>query len=456
MSYITTWYARVVRLYTLNSPVLYGIIFLLFFIKSFFSLDPDFGWHISSGQYILEHGVPRHDIYSYTMPTFSWIHHEWLADLANYLVYHYFGGYFALAVIYAAMWTAAVWLLARSTKHRLLVLFVVTLLLPFAGVRAITWTALLSSVLIVFCRTKRATLIYLTPLVMLLWANVHGSFVIGILYLLWRLVIKPRWINVLLLIVSVAATFVTPYGAGMYVEVVRTATDVTLHTNISEWRPLQPGIGVGIFAGIWMAVCILGSTGVFWKRFVRFETLLLVMSFSSSRHTVLFLLFALPTLLRGVNAFPLPIKTIPVKRLAIGLVGLLVVVSGLLVVTTFMHVSLNREATYPSAIAASLRITPCAGNVFAHYNYAGYLIWKVPGEKLFIDGRMPSWSAAGQNAMADYIRVTKDGSYRAKEFARFNIRCVVWNRSDTFAKTLHQEGWSVAESEKNGTVLLRR
>jgi hypothetical protein len=310
--------------------------------------------------------------------------------------------------------------------------------------------------LIVLCRTKRAKLIYFTPLIMLLWANVHGSFVTGILYLLWRLVIKPRWINVLLLIVSVAATFVTPYGAGMYVEVMRTATDATLHTNISEWRPLQPGIGVGIFAGVWMAVCILTSTAAFWRRFMRFETVLLVMSFSSSRHTVLFLLFALPTLLSGVDALPLPSKTIPVKRLAIGLVGLLVVVSGLLVATTFMHVSPNREATYPSAIAASLRTTPCAGNVFAHYNYGGYLIWKVPGEKLFIDGRMPSWTEGRQNTMADYIRITKDSSYRAKEFARFNIRCVVWNRSDTFAKTLHQEGWSVAESEKNGTVLLRR
>jgi len=456
MSHLTTWYARAARLYTLNSPVLYGIIFILFFIKSFFSLDPDFGWHISSGQYILEHGVPRHDIYSYTMPTFSWIHHEWLADLANYLVYHYLGGYFALSVIYAAMWTAAIGLLARFTKHRLLVLFVATLLLPFAGVRAITWTALLSSVLIVLCHTKRTKLIYFTPLLMLLWANVHGSFVIGILYLLWRLALKPRWDNALLLVVSVVVTFITPYGAGMYAEVVRTATDVTLHTNISEWRPLQPGIGVGIVAGMWMAVCILTSTAAFWRRFMRFETVLLVMSFSSSRHTVLFLLFALPTLLRGVDALPLPVKTIPVKRLAVGLVGLLVITCGLFVYTTFMHSSLDREATYPSAIAASLRITPCAGNVFAHYNYGGYLIWKVPGEKLFIDGRMPSWSEPERNVMADYIRITKDSSYREKEFAHFNIRCVVWNRSDTFAKTLHQEGWSVAESEKNGTVLLRR
>lgn len=242
----------------------------------------------------------------------------------------------------------------------------------------------------------------------------------------------------------------------MYVEVIRTMTDNSLHANISEWLPLQPSVGVGIFAGVWASVLILTKKSMLWKRFIRFETVLLVMSFASVRHTVLFLLFALPTLLSGIGALRVPIKTIAVKRIAIGLVVLLLCTCLLFTYKTFAGYSLDREATYPSAVAVRLRAVPCSGHVFAHYNYGGYLIWKVPGERLYIDGRMPSWSLDGENVMANYLRITKDAAYRAKEFARYNIRCVVWNRKDQFAKTLQREGWSVEKSEKNGTVLLRR
>lgn len=447
---------RASRLYLLNPPILYALVFVLFFVKSFFSLDPDFGWHLASGQYIFEHGVPSHDIYSYTMPTFPWIHHEWLADVGNYLVYRYLGGYFTLSLVYASMWTVAIWLLARATKHRLLVLLVVALLLPFAGIRAITWTALLSSVLIVLCQSKRPKILYFIPVVMLLWANVHGSFVVGLLYLLWFWLEKRTKRNALIFLASVSVTLVTPYGAGMYVEVLRTVTDASLHVNIAEWMPLQPSVGVGIFAGIWAALLILTEKTVLWRRFIRFETILLAMSFMSARHTALFLLFALPTMVSRANALYMPIKTAAAKRISVGLVALLAYVCVLFIFKTFAGYSFNRDATYPSSIAATLRAESCEGNVFAHYNYGGYLLWKVPGEKLFIDGRMPSWNLDGQNVMANYLKITKDSIYRAKEFSHYNIRCIVWNRSDVFAKTLHHEGWSVVESEKNGTVLLRR
>jgi hypothetical protein len=455
MEQLTVWYARSLRLYFLNSPILYGFIFALFFVKSFFTLDPDFGWHLASGQYIVHHGIPSHDIYSYTMPNFPWIHHEWLADIGNYLVYHYLGGYAALSVLYAAMWTAAVWIITRRTQHRLLILLAVTLLLPFAGIRAITWTALLSSVLIALNQSKHRKALYLAPLVMLLWANVHGSFVVGIAYLLWQLAINRNRSMALIFIISLLTTLITPYGGGMYTEVLRTMTDSSLHTNISEWQPLQLSIGAGIFTGIWAAVLIVGEKGVWWKKFIRFESLLLVMALLSSRHTVLFILFALPTVQSGLSNLPEPKKTPAFKRLVVGLIMLLVCVCGLFIFKTFVGYTVNREATYPSDIAASLRAEPCSGNVFAHYNYGGYLIWKVPGEKLYIDGRMPSWTQNGQNIMASYIKVTKDASYRAREFSQYNVRCVIWDqRRDNFTKILQREGWSISKTEKNNSIVL--
>lgn len=447
-------YRWATRCFTLHPLLLFGIIYVLFLVKSFFFLDPDFGWHISSGQYILEHGVPSHDIYSYTMPTFPWIHHEWLADTGNYLVYHYLGGYTALAVLYAGLWTAALWLITHAAKQRLLILFAAILILPFAGIRAITWSMVFSAILIRLSNAQSDRARWCIPAIMLLWANMHGSFVVGLAYLAWRWLTKRELTSGLILLTSVAVSIITPYGAGMYVEVFRTMTDASLHTNISEWMPLQLSLGIGIFTGIWFAMLVFEKRP--WhKKIIRFETLLLLMALSSVRQAPLFVLFALPTVLAGIKKLPKPTITASVKRMIIAAVVLLLSVN-IVLAAVEMHtsVSLDRESGYPSAIAAKLRAEPCNGNVFAGYNYGGYLIWKVPGEKLFIDGRMPSWSLNGDDIMADYIKITKSPSFRQQEFARYHITCVVWDGRATFTQQLQKSGWKVTQTESTNHIVL--
>src|SRR3989344_2129018 len=54
------------------------------FALTFNSLDPDFGWHVRTGQLILERGIPHQDWYTFTMPSFAWIDHEWLFNVFMY------------------------------------------------------------------------------------------------------------------------------------------------------------------------------------------------------------------------------------------------------------------------------------------------------------------------------------------------------------------------------------
>ena len=54
-------------------------------------LDPDFGWHLKTGELILERGVPKIDWYSFTMPDFLWIDHEWLTDVFIFKINSLFG-----------------------------------------------------------------------------------------------------------------------------------------------------------------------------------------------------------------------------------------------------------------------------------------------------------------------------------------------------------------------------
>src|SRR5689334_17751337 len=46
--------------------------------------DADVGWHIRTGEYILDHhAVPYHDLYSFSKPGAPWYAWEWLSDVLS-------------------------------------------------------------------------------------------------------------------------------------------------------------------------------------------------------------------------------------------------------------------------------------------------------------------------------------------------------------------------------------
>ena len=54
--------------------------------------DGDTGWHIRTGEWILQHGrVPTHDLFSYTKPGQAWFAWEWAWDLLFALIHRGFG-----------------------------------------------------------------------------------------------------------------------------------------------------------------------------------------------------------------------------------------------------------------------------------------------------------------------------------------------------------------------------
>ena len=44
--------------------------------------DNSFFWHLKTGGYILDHGIPHHDVFSYTAPGTHWVAQSWLAEVA--------------------------------------------------------------------------------------------------------------------------------------------------------------------------------------------------------------------------------------------------------------------------------------------------------------------------------------------------------------------------------------
>src|SRR3989344_2019952 len=52
-----------------------------------YRLDPDFGWHLKVGEILLTEGIPATDPFSYTMPSFPWVDHGRVTDMAMAWLY---------------------------------------------------------------------------------------------------------------------------------------------------------------------------------------------------------------------------------------------------------------------------------------------------------------------------------------------------------------------------------
>lgn len=82
--------------------------------------DPDMGWHLKNGEYLINHNFqpPQTDIYSYTMPDFPLIMHEWLTDIVMFFLYQHFG-LISLVILFTIITLLAFFLVARSIKSPL-------------------------------------------------------------------------------------------------------------------------------------------------------------------------------------------------------------------------------------------------------------------------------------------------------------------------------------------------
>jgi hypothetical protein len=62
-------------------------LFILLCANAFLTIDPDFGWHLQMGNLILHKGIPQTDPFTYTMPSYPFVDHEWLTDVFIALAY---------------------------------------------------------------------------------------------------------------------------------------------------------------------------------------------------------------------------------------------------------------------------------------------------------------------------------------------------------------------------------
>ncbi len=442
-----------------------GLVFLLLLITCLYTLDPDFGWHLSAGQYTLAHGIPATDIYTYTAANFPWIQHEWFADVVNATLYHY-GGFTLLAVVYSIVWTASLWLMVKKLtwKSGLVVLVTAIALAQFVAIRDTAWTLLF---LVLIHRMFNRFRNYI-PLLFVVWANMHGGFVVGFVYLGWRILYDKQWRSAWIVPAAIMASFINPYGIGLYREILSTLLDPTLHTKIQEWQSWAIGGSLIIVPLLWFISLVPDIRHRRWKNLLQFDTLLFAASLLSIRHYMLFATFALPRMVTFYQGFTLKnwrpnLRQDNIRHIVrIFAVESVILAAGILVLwSTIVALQgplqqFSAKDSLPTAAINSLRATPCQGNIFNDYNIGGYLIWKYPEQKVYIDGRMPSWQLNGTNYMDNYLRIFTDPHFQRQQFRQYHIACAIVLQSSSLTKSLVGQGWQATTDPHSNWVLLRK
>ncbi|MGZ6391640.1 MAG: hypothetical protein ACXWQZ_20575 [Ktedonobacterales bacterium] len=199
--------------------------------------DGDSGWNIRIGQFILDHGIPRKEFLlstTYGQPHVYW---EWLSQTFYAIGYRVGGlnGVVLLAALLVAL--TGTGLLMAMRDRGLPLLLALGLALLGTALTSITWTARsqLFSLLLTLCwseciwrywRDGNPRRLWFFPITMVLWANLHGGFLGGLILL--GVAVGVAWIAphrhgkanprhlTFALLGTLAATLVTPWGIDLY------------------------------------------------------------------------------------------------------------------------------------------------------------------------------------------------------------------------------------------------
>jgi hypothetical protein len=384
--------------------------------------DPDLWHRLALGDYLWRTGhFPLGGTFSYLADYRVIPDHEWGSAVIFYAIWRATGGgdafgtamvglkLIALAVTLAlVMWAA----LRRQRPSVPLAAFgalVLFALLPdfLSTLRCMVFTHLLFALWLYWYQCERTgrripTLAYAGT--MLLWANLHGGFAIGLFWLALVTVVEaaqrgPWKIWALRLAVCALATLVNPYGWRMEAATLRALA--APRGGFAEWARV-PWLTLDYAGYKLLIVVTLAAFAYLWtrrrerevdQRAVLLIVAFLLLSFTSARHTSLFALVtgallpgALPTSPRAAR-----INSPPRRLVYMGFC------SACLIVPFYMGLYIlpgdGLTLTYsadssPRAAVAYLQKAGVRGDLLTPFNLGSYALWELRGRmRVSMDGR---------------------------------------------------------------------
>ncbi len=482
-------------------------------------IDYDLWWQMAHGKYYLDHHTLKIDLsmFSWTPTDPAWIYNTCLGSIAIYLFYHFMGGFGLWLfqwLVFAGIFLAFYLFLRLIKQPRDITgMTMIAAVFIACSISCRYYKPELFSALL-FCWTAfiffyikirgSKYLVYLYPLIFALWVNLHGAFVVGIVFLVMafageilnRIVFPGKSLTTGFLIhfgtallLSGIATLLNPYGIDYLKNLFPTIMnaigvgdysgpyDKFVLAYASLWPYLKTmgpeffGVGMTAWILTLMILCLAGLVVYELIKHKSCDFTLLIVSVAlywkgmeTSRAS-----YFLPIAFFFVF-FYLLIHRLKLVRFS----GRTTVFAILVFIFFFAAVSFfnirygadnkwfgrDLDGFVPVKEVAFLKKYKLEGPIFNDYVIGGYLTWALyPDYKVFID---PRGGLYNNQVFPDYMeftmkRVTRDDIRRFREKYPFKIAILHYRQMALIFDFLQSgDEWRLLYFEKNAAVLIHK
>lgn len=479
------------------------LVFLAFFFIFCLSfqvvIDTDYAWHLRVGQYILKtRSIPTHDLFSFSVPNYPYVYYEWGSEVTLAAVYK-IAGNFGVSFFYALLSTFTIYFIYGTAKvidkkKPFLPIFVLFAPVAYAvgggRVRSFGFL-LLALVYFLFCKFiyKKSKLIWVVPLVFVLWVNLHGSFVLGIgtfavfsiLIVAFKRDLSIAKTLAIVNILSLGATFCNPYSLKVWRQVLLISANYSSglqYINL-DWQSLlikeSGGWIFALFAFLLIVLLFLVKNKIeLWQKLLLI--IFLILSLKSARFAVgLFIFFLIP-LNQIVGQFKEGLVRRKIDTYFLSFVMFLILLilflgsfinileikysySSVENYTKFLRAKFPKKYTYMNwPYAAGLFVSQNLKDkrVLNEANWGSLLLLLDPELKVFYYGAMDNFIVDGKSFTLEYLSIVNaSGGWQGK-LRQYSINAVFLPPNFPLVESLKNDPhWKNVYEDKEAVVLIK-
>lgn len=463
-------------------------------------LDTDMWWHLQVGKYIAtHHAVPSRDFMSFTFAGHAWTDHEWLAELSMYGLYvlaGLWGPIVAFALLISATFLLVYATIRQWGVHPVLALFVTSGAFvassaswgPRIQMATLFFVALYSLILQRFIATHDRRLLFVFPAAMLLWANIHGGFALGLALLV--LVLAGETLNrvtrhegalstteLKLLGLAFLGTFaVTIVNPNTYRQLLYPLTFVlpNAYTNLIE-ESASPNFHMPVMMVFEAMLLLLVAALLIGRPPINWTHLLIIgafthLAFSQVRNVPLWAVLIGPLLAYYLQAavprlreeFPqFAYRRRPVRGNLSGILNLALLALALLAYviegSRFDSATVLRQAeikNYPAGAISYMQTHQLPKRVFVSYGWGGYLLWNLfPTYRDYMDSRADTLYNTA--ILHGYLKLYGASPDWRSVVRKYDIQAVLVERDAPIVQVLSEApGWRLAYRDSLSALLV--
>lgn len=412
-------------------------------------LSGDVFYELEAGRWMLaHHAIARSDVFSYTIKGRSWTDEEWgFQVLLAWMVAHigaisYWlvsAGACCMALLLSVarwrrtgtgwLWSAALSVLAGAGMY----------LWVTPRPQDISYMLFAALMWVLTVARRRSVWLVAVPPLLLVWANLHGSFLLGlgilVLEMLWALLPRfggrlsasknlPAKPVALCLAGSVVATMVNPNGPSLLTYAYHVSSSPQLTQLIQEWQ--SPNFHSTFFLAVIVGPVLLlfGLLTCSDASFALDDVVIAGVLFVATLHAARFMPYLALAMCAVLSSWS-PIKKETIKPT---ILTIPVAVLACAVLLVGPHVSAGDvqrgNSSMDDPVAATNFLEHQSGRVFTTYWWSDYMIYR--GVPVFVDGRTDLYFGTG--ILDSYVNVASVNVDPDAVFRRWDIRWVMWNR----------------------------